>query len=66
MAMKHGKVVTQGEGLPPITSYNPLNCIYERSSDKLKTLYLPHHNAYGHKTYQCGDIRQGAPTYKFV
>ena len=35
-------------------------------NDKLKTLYLHYQNAYGHKTYQGGDILQGAATHKFV
>ena len=52
MAKKHGRVVTYREGPPPINSQNLL---IMRSHDKLETLYLHHHNAYGHKTYQSGD-----------
>ena len=35
-----------------------------RSSDKLKTLFLYYHNAYGHQTRQSGDIPWRAPTQK--
>ena len=34
--------------------------------EKLKTLYLHYHSAYGHKTYLDGDITQGASTNKFT
>ena len=33
------------------------------TNDELKT-YLHYHNAYGHLTYQGGEISQGAPTHK--
>ena len=52
VAKKHGRVVIYREGPPPITSHNLL---IMRSHDKLETLYLHYHNAYGHKTYQSGD-----------
>ena len=32
----------------------------------LEQLYLHYHYAYGHKTYQGGDIRQRAPIHKFT
>ena len=35
------------------------------SPNKLKTLHLHYNNALGQKTYQGGDIPQGAPTRKF-
>ena len=35
------------------------------SRDKLKTLYLQYHNAYGHNTYQGDDIPQGTSINKF-
>ena len=33
------------------------------TNDELKT-YLHYRNAYGHLTYQGGEISQGAPTHK--
>ena len=63
MATKHGNMVTLREGPPPINSYKLLNMC---SRDKLKTLCLRYHNAYGHKNYQGADIPEGAPTYKFA
>ena len=66
MAIKHGSIVTYLDGLQPINSHNPLKCVHERSHEKLKTLYLHHHNAYGHNTYQRSDITQGVPTHKFA
>ena len=55
MATKHDKVVTHRDGFPVINLYNSLNMC---SRDKLKTLYLHYHNAYGHKTYQAGEELQ--------
>ena len=65
MAIKHGKMMTHLDGLPPINSHNPLDMCSRESRDKLKT-YLHHHNAYGHKTYQHSDITQRVPTHKFA
>ena len=36
------------------------------SRDKLKTLYLQYHNAYGHNTYQGDNIPQGTFNDKFA
>ena len=36
----------------------------ESSPQPLKTLYLHYHNAYGHQTWQGGDLPQRAPTHK--
>ena len=60
MAIKHGKVVTYHDGLPPTNSNESLK---RWSRDKLKT-YLHYQNAYGHLTCQGGDILQRAPTRK--
>ena len=57
MASKHTKVVTYHEWI----SYNPLNM---RSHDKWKT-YLHYHIAYGHQSFQVGDILQGLSTHNF-
>ena len=57
MAIKHGKVVTYHDGLPPTNSHESLK---RWSRDKLKT-YLHYQNAYGHLTCQGGDILQRAP-----
>ena len=62
MAIKHGKMETHLDGLPPI---NPLNMCSRESCNKLKT-YLHHYNDFGHKTYQHSDITQGVPTHKFA
>ena len=35
-----------------------------KSRDKLKALYLHHHSAYSHQTWQGGGLHWGAPTYK--
>ena len=35
-----------------------------RSHDKLKTLYLHYHSAYGHQTLQDGNVPRWAPTHK--
>ena len=64
MATKRGKVVTHCQGLRPINSYKPLNMYWEEVTWKLET-YLHYHNAYGHKTYQFGDIPQGIPMNNF-
>ena len=58
MTSKHGRVMTHGNGLLHIDS--------QKSSDKLKTLYLHHDNVDDHKTYQCSDITQGAPTHRLA
>ena len=61
MAIKHGKVVSYCEGLPPIKLHNPLNMWYH---DKFKKLYFRYCNTYGHQTCQGGDILQEASTNK--
>ena len=64
MAIKHGKMMTHTDELPPIHSHNPLNMCSRGPRVKLKT-YLHHYNAYDHKTYRCSGITQGVPTHKF-
>ena len=63
MDIRHGKVVTLREKLPPINCITFYAFIHKRSFDKLKTLYLHYHGVYGHKAYQVGDIPQGAPIH---
>ena len=55
MATKFVRGVTYHEGVSSIKSNGPL-IILPRRHDKLKLLYLHYPNAYGHKTWQAGDL----------
>ena len=59
MATKLGRMVTHRDDLPLIDSHNPLIMC---SQDILKSSYLHHHNAYGHKTYWRCNITRGVPS----
>ena len=39
------------------------SCGFARSHSKLKPLYLPYHNAYGHQTWQSGDYHKGPKSH---
>ena len=38
--------------------------VLAKSRHKLKSLYLDYHSAYGHQTWQDGDLPSAAPTHK--
>ena len=53
------KIITPLAGLLPIWSHD-----FARSRDKLTPLYLHCHSAFGHQTWQNGDLSRGAPNHK--
>ena len=66
MTIKHGKVVTFHEVLPPINSHKSLNISSQEVTRKTENIFLHYHSAYGYKTYQCCDIQQVALTNIFA
>ena len=63
MATKLGRVVTYLEGLLRIKSHMALeSCRFARPCEKLK-IFLHHHIAFGHQTWQCSDLPRGTLTH---
>ena len=56
MTTKLGRIVTYFEGLVLIKYMTLSSRVLTRSRDKLKSLYLHHGGAYGHQTWQYGDL----------
>ena len=55
IATKLNRTVTCYEGLRPI-SMTLLSRVLAKSRDKLKVLYLPYQNGYGHQAMQDGNL----------
>ena len=55
IATKLNRTVTCHEGLRPI-NMTLLSLVLAKSRDKLKVLYLPYQNGYGHQAMQDGNI----------
>ena len=61
------RMVTSLDGLTPMKSHRSLTtwpCLVRRR-EKLKSLYLHYHNAYGDQTWQEGNLPWKVPVFKF-
>ena len=64
MATKFGSMVTYLGGLLAIKPNDLLVTGFARSCEKLKPLYFHYHSAYGHYTWQDGNLLWRTPTRK--
>ena len=64
MAIKFDRVVTYHKWLPPVKSHDHLITWPFKITVKLKPLYLYYPTAYGHQTWQHGNLHGRAPIYK--
>ena len=65
MAATSVRIVTYLEQLLTIKPHDyVITWSFARSRDKLKTLYIQYHNAYGHQAWQGGYIQWGASFHK--